>query len=612
MLEIDQPGAEVLVDGQQITVNVPGDNKPVEIKVVPGQHKLRISKEGFVAVTQEIELKAGKSGPIRVRLQPNDVARGKPIGEEKKDQTPRPTAPIDPKIRRASRTFFGDWTIDGGEILENQMVGNPCLVFGDSAWKDHDFTCEAKRVKGRNFIHLLYHVTGAGFSVFGIGASSVRDPNETLANAFSVHRDHWTLAKEIKSRAVQVQSDSWNKLMVRIRGKRCQCYLNDQLILEYEDSKNTQGAVGFMPFNTAARFRNIRVTDPTGKVLFEGLPELPAQTSQWPPATEPASASEIRCLEGHGAPVTSVAFSRDGGQVLSASNGECIHWIGEGEGGWWHTGPGSTIQLWDARQGKKMTTLRSLARCGGSLSWPARELPFFLSATHLGSKVQLWEIAGRQLESRHIFPEKTEGTIDLAFSPDGRWALALGTTGTFWEWDLMNDKKLLRQVPGDLKDVTCTAVAPDCRLSLLARNNKPFAEIDFTTAKETGRWKDTVGVVRSLAFSPDSRRALSGGEDGTVRLWDVVNAKQLHRFSAHQRPVLAVAFSPDGRRAPHRRRRSNGAPVGPRCQERVGNFHGTHGRDSSCCLFPRWAPGRIRQCGLYGSDMAIAATKTRD
>ena len=37
VLEVDQPGVEVLVDGQEITVNVRGDNKPVKIKVEPGQ-----------------------------------------------------------------------------------------------------------------------------------------------------------------------------------------------------------------------------------------------------------------------------------------------------------------------------------------------------------------------------------------------------------------------------------------------------------------------------------------------------------------------------------------------------------------------------------------------
>jgi hypothetical protein len=70
VLEIDQPDAEVIVDGQKINVHVPGDNKPIEIQVEPGRsHKLRVRKDGFEAVTQDIELKTGKSPPIKIRLE---------------------------------------------------------------------------------------------------------------------------------------------------------------------------------------------------------------------------------------------------------------------------------------------------------------------------------------------------------------------------------------------------------------------------------------------------------------------------------------------------------------------------------------------------------------
>jgi hypothetical protein len=34
--------------------------------------------------------------------------------------------------------------------------------------------------------------------------------------------------------------------------------------------------VGLRIWQTAARFRNIKVTDPQGKLLFEGLPPVPA------------------------------------------------------------------------------------------------------------------------------------------------------------------------------------------------------------------------------------------------------------------------------------------------------------------------------------------------
>ncbi len=79
VLEIEQPGAEVFVDEDRISVTVPGDNKPVKIQVEPGQHKLRISKDGFVALTRDIELTTGKSDAIRVRLEPVPKAAPKEV-----------------------------------------------------------------------------------------------------------------------------------------------------------------------------------------------------------------------------------------------------------------------------------------------------------------------------------------------------------------------------------------------------------------------------------------------------------------------------------------------------------------------------------------------------
>jgi WD40 repeat protein len=70
VLEVDPADAAVSVDGQQIAVTVPGDNKPVKISVAPGQHRLVISKDSFEARTREIELKAGGSVTIKVRLEP--------------------------------------------------------------------------------------------------------------------------------------------------------------------------------------------------------------------------------------------------------------------------------------------------------------------------------------------------------------------------------------------------------------------------------------------------------------------------------------------------------------------------------------------------------------
>jgi len=70
------------------------------------------------------------------------------------------------------------------------------------------------------------------------------------------------------------------------------------------------------------------------------------------------------------------------------------------------------------------------------------------------------------------------GVLSVAFSPDGRTALASGSDRTFKLWEVFTGKEL-----------------------------RTFE----------GHWD----AVRSVAFSPDGRTALSGSADKTLRLWDL-------------------------------------------------------------------------------------------
>jgi hypothetical protein len=74
VLEIDQPGAQVFVDGNKISVQVPGDEQPLQIEVEQGgAHWLKVTKGGFQAFTKEITLQPGKPERIQVKLVQNPV-----------------------------------------------------------------------------------------------------------------------------------------------------------------------------------------------------------------------------------------------------------------------------------------------------------------------------------------------------------------------------------------------------------------------------------------------------------------------------------------------------------------------------------------------------------
>jgi hypothetical protein len=69
LLEVDQPGAQVFLDGQQLNVKVPGDDEPIRIDLPDEkEHELKVTKGGFETVTRQVTMPTGKSGHVRVKL----------------------------------------------------------------------------------------------------------------------------------------------------------------------------------------------------------------------------------------------------------------------------------------------------------------------------------------------------------------------------------------------------------------------------------------------------------------------------------------------------------------------------------------------------------------
>jgi serine/threonine protein kinase len=68
VVHIDQPDAEVFVDGKKMSIRVPGEMKPIQVPVAEGKHTLRVSKDGFVAYTEYFDHRKGEGKPIQVRL----------------------------------------------------------------------------------------------------------------------------------------------------------------------------------------------------------------------------------------------------------------------------------------------------------------------------------------------------------------------------------------------------------------------------------------------------------------------------------------------------------------------------------------------------------------
>ncbi|MFH1918469.1 MAG: protein kinase [Planctomycetota bacterium] len=70
VVEVNEPGAEILVDDGTVTLTTPGDKEPVEIQVEGGQHTLKVTKGGFETHTERFTIKSGAREALRVTLVP--------------------------------------------------------------------------------------------------------------------------------------------------------------------------------------------------------------------------------------------------------------------------------------------------------------------------------------------------------------------------------------------------------------------------------------------------------------------------------------------------------------------------------------------------------------
>jgi len=260
-------------------------------------YSARVSVRGgrarcFMNGTQlfDVETKAAPAGfvglmtwsaPFRFRnIKVTDPA-GKVLLEGLPDLTAgRPK--IDPKVREAF-TNRGDWSIDGTEIVQgNDREGDCEIVFGDPAWTEYNFVCEAKVVQGfGGEIGQTFRVADTGRYEWVLGRWNGHNYSVGSVARGEILERIWWSPLDRADRERKLELDRWYPMEVRVRGSTLECFVDGASVAKVEHDRYKDGRVGLRTYKTQARFRNLKVTDPAGKVLFEGLPDLPAKVVDW-------------------------------------------------------------------------------------------------------------------------------------------------------------------------------------------------------------------------------------------------------------------------------------------------------------------------------------------
>jgi outer membrane protein assembly factor BamB len=178
-----------------------------------------------------------------------------------------------------------------------------------------------------------------------------------------------------------------------------------------------------------------------------------------------------------------------------------------------------------------------LVSAGGSEFAPAR------NGNMTSAEVKLWDVAAKAERGR--LTGHTNKVFSAVFSPDGR-TLATGSadqTVRLWDVATMTERAVLK---GHTDAISSVAFSKSGDIIASASWDRTVKLWDATTGAERGSLQGHEEEILAVAISPDGRTIATGGADWTVRLWDLATRQEQAVLKGHRGTVYCLAFSADG------------------------------------------------------------------
>ncbi|KAL9083730.1 MAG: hypothetical protein Q9165_008396 [Trypethelium subeluteriae] len=257
-----------------------------------------------------------------------------------------------------------------------------------------------------------------------------------------------------------------------------------------------------------------------------------AQIPAWirhSPEVERDWSAHVQTLEGHRGDVTSITFSLDGMQLVSASD--------DGNLRRWDASSGRLLQTCEGVRGSWFTSVMFSPNGNQLASGSASNLPASASPHNA---VQLWDATTTTLQSYQTLVHLNEHVFSISYSPNGK-QLAATLRNSIEIWDVVTGK-LLQTLPGKGSWGDSTLFSPDGKNLVATSVGTTLLLWDIVKGEAFQKFEGS-----QLTFSPSGKQLGSGMVNGIVQMWDVTTGQPMEKFeSYHEDMRLEAEFTPDG------------------------------------------------------------------
>ena len=226
---------------------------------------------------------------------------------------------------------------------------------------------------------------------------------------------------------------------------------------------------------------------------------------------------------GHASRILSVAYSRDGKWLATASFD-------------------GAVKVWDIQLRKERLTLRGH-------SSDVRAVVFSPNGTSLATgstdgTAKIWDV--NKTGNSAPFPGGHTARISsVAFSPDSRLLMtgSIDRLVKLWNLDRAQQQSSLEHE----FEVYSMALSPDGRTVATGGSEGRVKLWDVSRPEKTRMFQLDKESMLALAFSPNGEKLAAGSSSGKVHVLNTIAMKEEQNFKGHDAKIFSVAFSPDGR-----------------------------------------------------------------